>query len=121
MDRLDQEVFTNRRKTIEQDCWAVSDDAMRGIRRDIIAAPCRQPLRRMAIHDEIDRAREDIANLLMRMAVERRGRIVPKGELYEHHTAAVAQDPTLGAFRRRHDRLVGGIREYFHGLLLVVY
>src|SRR5262245_7889419 len=93
------------------------DNAMPDMWRDVIAAPGGQANCLAILYNKIDLSFDHIPNLLVRMAVDGRGNACREPELYQHHTAAIAQDPALGALRRREGRLVGGICGYFHALL----
>jgi hypothetical protein len=117
VSRLYQEILTNWRKAIDQNSRLASNDAVPDIWRNIIAAPGGQAGRLYAIHDQIDLAGDDIADLLVRMAVDRSSNTRVEHELHQHHPAAIAQDTALCALRRLEGWFVGCISQEFHNAI----
>jgi hypothetical protein len=93
----------------------MSDDVVLHVRRDVVAASCGQAHRIATLHDEVNFAGDDVADLLVGVTVAPRGYAGVEGELYQHQLAAVAQDATLRAVRCDDDGFLGGLGDLFHG------
>jgi uncharacterized protein YbdZ (MbtH family) len=117
VSRLYQEIFTDWRKAIDQNSRHACDDAVPDIWRNIVAAPGGQAACLNAIHDQIDLAGDDVADLLVRMAVDWSSNPRVERELRQHHPTAVAQDTALCALRRHEGWFVGCTSQEFHNAI----